>query len=129
MQRKASLELFEQFCENLIKFNWNISKACECIDISRTAYYEWMSQEAVFKKMVDEANEKRGDLIEARAIEIARGHTDEPSNNMAQFLLKTKYRNRGYKEVQELSVEGGLNFTMPEGFEKGDKKPDDEVDK
>ncbi len=86
-----------------------VYKACEAADISRTTFYDWKANDQAFADKISEIEDSLGDQLE----EIARQKaSEEPA--ILIFLLKTKYKNRGYVEKQEVAHSGGMQVTWEE---------------
>ena len=77
----------------------HISRACESAKISRGTYYKWID-EAEFKEQVDAVNEGLVDHVEHQLLK----KIDMGDTTAIIFYLKTKGKNRGYVEKQEVSL-------------------------
>ena len=77
-----------------------VSTACEKAGISRQTHYNWLKDDAEYKEAVRS--------IEERTIDFAESHLHaliKDKNPAATiFFLKTKGKNRGYVERQEIEV-------------------------
>ena len=77
-----------------------VSTACEKAGISRQTHYNWLKDDPEYKEAVR--------AIEERTIEFAESHLHaliKDKNPAATiFFLKTKGKNRGYVERQEIEV-------------------------
>ena len=77
-----------------------VSTACEKAGISRQTHYNWLKDDAEYKEAVR--------AIEERTIDFAESHLHaliKDKNPAATiFFLKTKGKNRGYVERQEIEV-------------------------
>ena len=77
-----------------------VSTACEKAGISRQTHYNWMKDDPEYKEAVR--------AIEERTIDFAESHLHaliKDKNPAATiFFLKTKGKNRGYIERQEIEV-------------------------
>ena len=81
----------------------NVSVSCEEVQIARSTFYAWMEKDADFKQQVDAINEKSVDFVESALLkQIKEGNT-----TATIFFLKTKGKNRGYVERQEITGKDG----------------------
>lgn len=98
-----------------------VTDACKRVGISRSSFYEWMTEDKEFKKAVDEASEQAIDFVEGKLFQkingITMGKHDSdgelvvyevpPSDTAIIFYLKTKAKKRGYIERTELTGADG----------------------
>lgn len=77
-----------------------VSTACEKVGVDRKTHYNWLKDDAEYKDAVR--------AIEERTIDFAESHLHaliKDKNPAATiFFLKTKGKNRGYVERQEIEV-------------------------
>jgi len=77
-----------------------VSTACEKVGVDRKTHYNWMKDDPEYKEAVR--------AIEERTIDFAESHLHaliKDKNPAATiFFLKTKGKNRGYVERQEIEV-------------------------
>ena len=77
-----------------------VSTACEKAGIGRTQHYNWLKDDPEYKEAVR--------MVEERTIDFAESHLHaliKDKNPAATiFFLKTKGKNRGYIERQEIEV-------------------------
>jgi hypothetical protein len=77
-----------------------VSTACEKAGISRQTHYNWLKDDPEYKEAVR--------AIEERTIDFAESHLHaliKDKNPAATiFFLKTKGKNRGYVERQEIEI-------------------------
>ena len=83
------------------KLNNNVTEACKSSKIGRTTYYRWIKQKK-FREMLDEAVESLKDQIENKLIEKAL----DGDKACLIFFCKTKMKDRGYVEKQEIEQVG-----------------------
>lgn len=101
-----------QFVATLLQTGGNVARACEAVNIGRTAAYEWRKDDEEFSKAWDEAVEAGLDELEQEARRRAFEGTEEPvfykgsecgyvrkySDTLMIFLLKggrpEKYKDR-----------------------------------
>lgn len=89
----------------------NVSEACKQVGVSRAVFYKWKNKDKKFCAAIDELIERVKDNVETSLYKEAIG-----GNVTAQiFFLKTRCRDRGYVEKQEIKVEG---VTLPPWMEK-----------
>lgn len=120
-ERKEQKELF---LTSIVKTMGNVSEACKQVGIHRREFYEWLSSEdEIFKTSYNDTVERSVDFVETKLMqEINDGNT-----TAIIFYLKTKGRDRGYIETQDLNLKGNIN-TAPaviiiEGIDP-DEKPE-----
>ena len=77
-----------------------VSTACDALGISRTNHYKWMKEDAEYKARYEELRDVALDFAESKLYEMI------GQNNTAAtiFYLKTKGKDRGYVERQEVQV-------------------------
>ncbi len=77
-----------------------VSTACKAVDISRQTHYRWMREDEDYKTAVEELSEVAVDFAESHLHKLIRD--GNPAATI--FFLKTKGKNRGYVERQEIAV-------------------------
>lgn len=86
-----------------------VTTACKIVGVGRTTFYGWMKEDEVFAERVEDIQNIALDFVESKLFEnIKDGKTSEMI-----FYLKTKGKNRGYVERQEITGADG----MPTKFE------------
>lgn len=90
----------KRFIEALEKKLGNISDACKAMNMSRQTFYDWKEQDDDFKEDVENVKEGLLDLAESKLLE----NIKKNENIAIIFFLKTKGKQRGYIEKQELEV-------------------------
>lgn len=89
-----------------------VSKACEKVGISRKTHYEWLKTDQGYNESVEDVIESTIDLAESSLfIQIAKYNTAATI-----FFLKTRGRERGYIERQELTGAGGAPLVPPTDY-------------
>ena len=90
----------KKFLEMFKKKDCHISNTCEDINIGRRTYYEWIDADEKFAEAVDDVRESLNDDTEGALM------TAINSGNVVAiiFRLKTKCKDRGYIEKQELEL-------------------------
>lgn len=89
----------------LIKFKESkgiISTACDAAGITRMTFYRWKKEDPEFASLVSEIEEASIDYVESKLIE----NIDNNKTSEILFYLKTKGKNRGYVERQEIQTDG-----------------------
>ncbi len=77
-----------------------VKMACESVGISRQTHYNWLKEDAAYKRACDNLPEVVLDFAEHHLHKlISQGN---PAATI--FLLKTKGKKRGYVERQEIEV-------------------------
>ncbi len=89
----------EKFLIALENKEFNVSKACKAIKISRQTYYDWLKDDD-FKLKVDELREADLDFTESQLRKLIK----EGNVVATIFKLKTKGRERGYDEKQQIEL-------------------------
>ena len=90
--KKAMLEALEQSLGV-------VTSACKKVGIGRTTFYDWMRSDEEFAKQVKDIEDIAIDFAESQLHkQIKEGNT-----SATIFYLKTKGKNRGYVERQEIS--------------------------
>lgn len=98
----------DYFLEAYRKSGCNINIACKNAKIARATFYLWQKEYPRFKEMIEDSQEGLMDLVESKAIEQIR----DGNTQMIMFWLKTKGKNRGYSERQE--IVGSINLGLQE---------------
>ena len=90
-------ELFLKAFENK---EFNIAESCKAINIARQTYYDWLKDDDEFKQQVQELKESDLDFTESALRKLIK-----KGNVIATiFKLKTKGKDRGYIEKQEVEL-------------------------
>jgi hypothetical protein len=79
-----------------------VSSACEKANVGRTTCYEWYRDDPEFKQAVDLINQDTGDFVEGALLKRIK----EGDTTGIIFYCKTKLKNRGYVEKQEINLGG-----------------------
>lgn len=80
-----------------------ISPSCRAVGIDRETYYNWRRKDPNFDKACKEIEETQGDMVENRLLT----RINEGDTIATIFYCKTKLKNRGYVERQELTGKDG----------------------
>lgn len=100
---KKRANLKRAFLDAYKKCLGNITLACENVGIDRGTYYNWIERDEAFRAEVEAANEVSIDFVEnALMKQIKEGNT-----TATIFYLKTKGKQRGYVERQEVTGRDG----------------------
>jgi len=89
----------DQFLVALEKSLGIVSQAAKQVGIDRTTPYRWIKEDEEFADKVLEVQNVVGDFAETKLYELV--NDKHPSAVM--FLCKTKFKNRGYVERQEIT--------------------------
>ena len=83
-----------------------VTTACKSVNIARSTFYEWLKDDPVFKKQVEDIGDITLDFAESKL------HSQIQDGNTAAtiFYLKTKGKKRGYIERQEIEHQGGITI-------------------
>lgn len=90
----------KSFLENLEAAKGIIVAACKATKISRGTYYNWYKSDPEFKNTCDEINEETIDAVESKLL----NNINNGDTTAIIFYLKTKGRNRGYVEHQQVAL-------------------------
>jgi len=90
--KKAMLEALEQSLGV-------VTSACKKVGIGRTTFYDWMRSDEEFAKQVKDIEDIAIDFAESQLHKQIKGG----NTSATIFYLKTKGKNRGYVERQEIS--------------------------
>lgn len=77
-----------------------VSTACKAAGISRDTHYRWLKEDPEYKAQVEELSEVAVDFAESHLHKLIKD--GNPAATI--FFLKTKGKNRGYVERQEIAV-------------------------
>lgn len=89
-----------------------IRPACEAADVSVQTYYNYLDSDSEFAAAVKEINERTLDKLESSVVNIAlAGEQEKNRLSAAQFLLKTKGKQRGFTEKQETELSGEVGLS------------------
>lgn len=81
-----------------------ITQACKTVGIPRSTYYNYYNDDIEFKTQVDAIQDLAVDFVESQLFkQIKEGNT-----TATIFYLKSKAKNRGYVERQELHHSGEI---------------------
>jgi hypothetical protein len=80
-----------------------VTTACKQVGIGRTQFYEWLKTDDEFRKQVEDIQNVALDYAESQLHK----QIGDGSTAATIFYLKTKGKNRGYIERQEIQHDGG----------------------
>jgi hypothetical protein len=81
-----------------------VTTACSKADIPRSTFYKWYNEDEQFKTDVDAIQEITLDFAESQLFKQIK----ENNTTATIFFLKTKGKNRGYIERQEIQHSGEI---------------------
>lgn len=84
----------------LYEQNLHIGRACQQVGISRRTHYKWLKEDEVYAEKVHEMEEYWKDEMEMALKKLA---INNLSSRDIQYFLRTKAKDRGYGEKQEMS--------------------------
>ncbi len=90
----------KQFIQTFINCDFNISKACEVMSISRQTVYNWIDKVDGFSDLLIESEEQAIDTAESALMEKIK----EGDIRAIIFFLRTKGKKRGYTEKSEIDL-------------------------
>jgi len=88
------------FLYGLIKTFGNVSKTAELTGIDRSCHYDWLKKYPAYKEQVEAVDDVEFDFVKNKALQ----RVQEGSDSMIQFMLRTKFKARGYADNAEISV-------------------------
>ena len=77
-----------------------VSTAAKMVDIARGTHYNWLKEDADYKKAVESISDSVLDFAESHLYKLVK----EGNPAATIFFLKTKGKKRGYIERQEIEV-------------------------
>jgi hypothetical protein len=77
-----------------------VTQACKVVGISRDTHYRWMKDDEEYKTAIQELGDVALDFAESKLHKLI----DQGNPAATIFYLKTKGKNRGYIERQEIAV-------------------------
>ena len=86
-----------------------VTQACKMVGVSRVTYYDYYKNDPEFKKEIDEIQNVALDFAESQLHKQIR----DGSTSATIFYLKTKGKNRGYIERQEIQHDTDTGFNIP----------------
>ena len=98
----------EAFIVALEKALGIVSQAAKQVGIDRTTPNRWMKEDEEFKDRVEEIQNVVGDFAETKLYELV----NDGNPSAVIFLCKTKFKNRGYVERQEITGVDGSNLDI-----------------
>ena len=105
----------------------NISVACQMVGVSRETYFQYLYKDDRFRKRLDDITEMRLDFVENKLNKLIKA--ENPTAII--FFLKTKGRERGYIERQEIDARTdrltGKHFS--EAWQLVNKEPQKRIEK
>lgn len=93
VQKKAMIQALE-------KALGIVTQACKVVGISRQTHYNWMAADEDYKGAVEDLGDVALDFAESKLHKLI----DSGNPAATIFYLKTKGKNRGYVERQEIAV-------------------------
>ena len=91
----------EAMLEALEKSLGIVSTACKMVDMGRTTHYQWLKEDADYKKAVDSIQDSVLDFAESHLYKLVK----ECNPAATIFFLKTKGKKPGYIERQEIEIQ------------------------
>lgn len=81
-----------------------VTTACKSVGIGRTTHYDWLEQDPEYKKQVESIDDIAVDFAESQLHKQIK----DGSTTATIFYLKTKGKDRGYVERNEVHNSGRL---------------------
>lgn len=92
----------------------NVSAAVNKTGIGRSTHYKWMKENPNYKEAVDNLEEVTHDFVENQLFKKIK----QGDKTCIIFYLKTKAKERGYTEKQEVQHSGSFETITAEDFRK-----------
>ncbi|MCA9497123.1 MAG: hypothetical protein KC589_09330 [Nanoarchaeota archaeon] len=93
-----SRKLKEKFIQKLDEAKGIVAYACSSTGIARRTYYNWIKEDEWFREACEDITEMVKDIVEAKLLT----NINEGKETSVIFYLKTKAKDRGYVERQEI---------------------------
>lgn len=93
------------FFHALVQFNFNASRACRIVGISRSTLNLWIETEAGFAELIDEFFWHKKNFFEDALVDLVRRR----DSAAVIFANKTLNRDRGYNEKIDVNLTGQLD--------------------
>jgi hypothetical protein len=92
------------FLHALVTSNFNVSRACSTVNISRKTFESWVTSEPDFQELIQEMDFHKKNYFESALVAlVARG-----DSSATIFVNKTINRDRGYNEKLDVNVSGNI---------------------
>lgn len=100
-----------------------VKVACDKAGVGRSSHYRWMKSNKAYREAVNSITEDSLDFVESKLFELINGvkmkvgknevaYKKSPDVASIIFYLKTKGKDRGYTEKQEISFDNGLKVNV-----------------
>jgi len=94
------------FLEAFEKHATNISRACKVVNIDRGTHYNWFSTNSTYKEKIEAIQESMIDFAESMLYKNMKSGKE----SSILFFLKTRGRDRGYIEKQDINMRTNVSF-------------------
>lgn len=86
----------------------NITVACKNVGVSRDTHYRWLHDDDWYNDECSKVDEETGDMVEGELMKHIR------SGNLTAiiFYCKTKLKDRGYVEKNEMDLGGDMTINV-----------------
>ena len=92
------------FLHALVTSNFNVSRACSTVNISRKTFESWVTSEPDFQELIQEMDFHKKNYFESALVAlVSRG-----DSSASIFVNKTINRDRGYNEKIDVNVSGNI---------------------
>lgn len=99
-----------------------VTPACEMVGISRDTHYRWLKVDESYQEAVNMLENKMLDIAESK---LYKQITEKENLTAMLFYLKTKGKNRGYVERQEVTGKDGNKLDVSIEVIRNADKPKD----
>ena len=87
-----------------------VTTACKQVGIDRTTFYRYYKEDKEFKKQVDDLSNVAKDFVESQLFK----QIEDGNPTSTIFYLKTKAKDRGFVERQQIEHSGGIQSKLIE---------------
>ena len=103
----------EEVLQQLNNNSGIVASACKAAGISRYTFYEWKKNDPEFAEKVEDIIELQKDFCEALILKKMK----EGDTTMIIFYAKTKMKDRGFVERQEVTGADGSSLVQPQSVD------------
>ncbi len=108
LENSGSLARQKLFVHAFTAYNFNVSRACRAVNISRKTVNEWVRNDPDFGELLEEMEEYKDDFIEDKFLQLIRDDNEKAIIAAAKMRLhKRGYGEKRTKDVN-IKVSGGL---------------------
>tara|TARA_R110000824_G_scaffold246965_2_gene436076 strand:+ start:100 stop:483 length:384 start_codon:yes stop_codon:yes gene_type:complete len=94
----------EKFLKKLSNNLGNVTQTCKDLNVGRRTFYHWKEDDEQFKESCDNVPEELLDMAENALLTEIKDSKSKGHTTAYIFYLKTKGKNRGYDERQQIEL-------------------------